>query len=95
MPKDGSNKVTITGSAEAVAQAKAEIKKIVDEQSARKVLRLPLFSAVATASHHRLCSAPLPPLHPTKAAIVTPEEAEEQSQRNGMTEIAPPPPREV
>ena len=37
VPKDGSNKVTITGSAEAVAQAKAEIKKIVDEQSARKV----------------------------------------------------------
>jgi len=52
VPKDGSDKVTITGSAEAVAQAKAEIKKIVDEQSARK------------------------------AAIVTPEEAEEQSQRN-------------
>lgn len=37
MPKDGSDKVTITGTAQAVAQAKAEIKKIVDEQAARKV----------------------------------------------------------
>jgi hypothetical protein len=41
VPKDGSNKVTVSGSAEAVAQAKAEIKKIVDEQSARKVRQSP------------------------------------------------------
>lgn len=62
MPKDGSNKVTITGSAEAVAQAKAEIKKIVDEQSARKVLRLPLFLGRCHGVSNRCVC--YPQLHP-------------------------------
>ena len=87
MPKDGSNKVTITGSAEAVAQAKAEIKKIVDEQSARKVpSALPPFLGPTLP---RLLTVACVHYSTPQAAIVTPEEAEEQSQRNGMTEIAP------